>query len=209
MTPGGESTVKFAPMAGIRLPAALALAACATLLAACAVVPNGRGGGFVEAWSARSQAALVEAHLLPAPASYEARYFQWTDHDRQREVLAKLYWPRAAARGTPVPLVVFSHGMGGSREGYSYLGANWAARGYASLHLQHAGSDSRLWSGNPFDMVSRLQSAASEVEAVNRVRDLHCLAGRRGGIRAPPGDAQLPRQPYRRRRHHQCASLPR
>ena len=167
------STARRTPTSAIRVAAVVALAACATWLAACAGAPEGRGGAFVESWSARSQAALVEANLVPPPGAYDTRYFQWIDRERQREVLAKLYLPRAGARRAPVPLVVFSHGMGGSREGYSYLGANWAARGYASLHLQHAGSDSRLWSGNPFDMVSRLQSAASEVEAVNRVRDLH------------------------------------
>lgn len=85
---------------------------------------------------------------------------------------AKLYLPPAAALCGPIPLVVFSHRLGGSREGYSYLGTNWAARGYASLHVQHAGSDSRVWKGNPFDVVSRLQSVANEAEAVDRVRDL-------------------------------------
>ena len=54
----------------------------------------------------------------------------------------------------PVPLVVFSHGIGGSRMGYSYLGRYWASQGYASLHLQHVGSDRNLWMGNPFALVS-------------------------------------------------------
>jgi hypothetical protein len=150
----------------------LLIAACVSLLTACAGTQDGRANGFGESWSARNQAALVEANLMPQPAAYEIKYFQWVDRDRQREVMAKLYLPPAASRHESVPLIAFSHGMGGSREGYSYLGANWAARGYASLHVQHAGSDSRLWSGNPLDMVSRLQSAANETEAVNRVRDL-------------------------------------
>ncbi len=139
-------------MTTIRWTAVLVPAVCASLLAACAGAPDGRAGGLIESWSARSQAALAEANLVPQPAAYEVRYLQWVDRGRQREVLAKLYLPPAAVRRGPMPLVVFSHGMGGSREGYSYLGANWAARGYASLHLQHTGSDSRLWSGNPFDM---------------------------------------------------------
>ncbi len=49
-----------------------------------------------------------------------------------------------------MPLVVFSHGIGGSRQGYSYLGKHWSARGVASLHVQHIGSDAALWRGNPF-----------------------------------------------------------
>jgi predicted dienelactone hydrolase len=160
------------PMPKNRSTRLLLMAACVSLLTACAATQDGRSSGFVESWSARNQAALVEANLLPQPSAYEIKYFQWVDRDRQREVLAKLYLPPASSRREPVPLVIFSHGMGGSREGYSYLGANWAARGYASLHVQHAGSDSSLWSGNPINMVSRLQSAANETEAVNRVRDL-------------------------------------
>ena len=159
-------------MTAIRWSTVVALAAGASLLAACVGSPDRREGRLVESWSARNQAALVEANLVPQAAAYEVRYFEWVDRDRQREVLAKLYLPAAPLRRGLVPLVVFSHGMGGSREGYSYLGANWAARGYASLHVQHAGSDARLWSGNPFEMVSRLQSAANEAEAVSRVRDL-------------------------------------
>lgn len=158
-------------MTTARWTTVLVLAASAMLLAACAGAPDGRAGGLVESWSARNQAALVEANLAPRPAAFEVRYFQWVDRNRQRDVLAKLYLPPATLRRGPVPLVVFSHGMGGSREGYSYLGANWAARGFASLHVQHSGSDSGLWSGNPFELVSRLQSAASEAEAVNRVLD--------------------------------------
>lgn len=148
------------------LPVAFAL-----LLAACAGTPDSRGG-VADASPTGVKGALLEASLVPEPAAYQIRYFQWVDRDRQREVTAKLYLPPVAALRGPVPLVVFSHGLGGSREGYSYLGTNWAARGYASLHVQHAGSDSRVWKGNPFDVVSRLQSAANAVEAVDRVRDL-------------------------------------
>jgi dienelactone hydrolase len=142
----------------------LLVAACVSLLTACA--------GTQDAWSTRNQAALVEAKLMPQAAAYEIKYFQWGDRERQREVLVKLYLPPASSRREPMPLIAFSHGMGGSRESYSYLGANWAAHGYASLHVQHAGSDSHLWRGNPLDMVARLQAAANETEAVNRVRDL-------------------------------------
>jgi dienelactone hydrolase len=103
-------------------------------------------------------------------AQYEVHYLQWQDPSRERTVPAKLYLP-ARASG-PVPLVVFSHGIGGSREGYTYLGKYWAANGYASLHLQHTGSDRNLWAGNPLALVTRLQGAAQEAEAMNRARDV-------------------------------------
>lgn len=141
------------------------------LLAACAADPATRASNAP--WSpARQQSDLNEAKLLPIQAAFESSYFDWPDSERRREVKAKLYMPRSASIDKPVPVIVFSHGLGGSREGYSYLGANWAAQGYASLHLQHAGSDRRLWQGNPFDLVARLQGAVSEAEAIERVRDL-------------------------------------
>ena len=38
-------------------------------------------------------------------------------------------------------MIVFSHGLGGTRDGYEYLGRHWASYGYVSVHLQHKGSD--------------------------------------------------------------------
>ncbi|HSV52504.1 MAG TPA: hypothetical protein VLJ57_10325 [Burkholderiaceae bacterium] len=116
------------------------------------------------------EAALSAALPMPDAEHYATRYLAWDDAARKRPVLAKLYLP--AVQAGPVPLIVFSHGIGGSREGYTYLGKHWAANGYASLHLQHAGSDRSVWFGNPLEMVSRLQNAARESEAMDRALDL-------------------------------------
>jgi dienelactone hydrolase len=94
---------------------------------------------------------------------------QWHDARRARDVPVRLYLPAGDA---PVPLVVFSHGIGGSRFGYSYLGRHWAGHGWASLHLQHVGSDRDLWFGSVFGLVERLRDAATDAEAVDRVHDL-------------------------------------
>ncbi len=115
------------------------------------------------------RAALGEQ--APEASPYRVIDFDWTDPARSRAVPARLYWPAVAAT-TPVPLVVFSHGIGGSRNGYSYLGKNWSAHGVASLHVQHVGSDAALWRGNPFGVVDRLQTAARESEALARVADV-------------------------------------
>jgi len=104
-----------------------------------------------------------------ARAEPSARDFDWFDEARQRSVPVRLYWPDGAK---PVTLVVFSHGIGGSRRGYSYLGEYFAANGVASLHLQHVGSDRSLWTGNVLSLLARLQDAAQEREALERVRDL-------------------------------------
>ncbi|MFB4390580.1 MULTISPECIES: alpha/beta hydrolase family protein [unclassified Pseudomonas] len=98
--------------------------------------------------------------------------YDWIDAERSRPVPARLYWPKGATAEGSVPLVVFSHGIGGSRQGYSYLGKHWSSRGVASLHVQHVGSDNRLWSGNPFAVVKRLQAAAQEQEAIARAGDV-------------------------------------
>lgn len=114
----------------------------------------------------------VEADAAARAGAYSVFEFDWTDASRQRAVPVRLYLPDNATADTPVPLVVFSHGIGGSRRGYSYLGRHWASQGYASLHLQHVGSDRSLWGGNPFEMLFRLQGAAQESEAIARVGDL-------------------------------------
>src|SRR5262245_11487669 len=61
-----------------------------------------------------------------APAGFELVDFEWIDTTRNRLVPARLYWPEQPAAGNAMPLVVFSHGIGGSRNGYSYLGRFWA-----------------------------------------------------------------------------------
>mgnify|MGYP006377832235 FL=1 len=70
------------PMPKNRSTRLLLMAACVSLLTACAATQDGRSSGFVESWSARNQAALVEANLLPQPSAYEIKYFQWVDRDR-------------------------------------------------------------------------------------------------------------------------------
>jgi predicted dienelactone hydrolase len=106
-----------------------------------------------------------------APA-YDIIDLDKIDASRKREVPLRLYLPHAAGATQPVPLVVFSHGIGGSRFGYSWLGSHLAGAGIASLHLQHVGSDRALWRGNPLQIVNRLQGAAQEAEAIARVQDL-------------------------------------
>jgi dienelactone hydrolase len=123
--------------------------------------------------------AFAFAAALPAlrawadePSPFEVLEFDWADAQRQRPVPVRLYWPNAVSPSARVPLVVFSHGIGGSRRGYRYLGEHWSAHGIASLHLQHVGSDRNLWLGNPFGLIGRLQDAAQDSEAIERPRDL-------------------------------------
>jgi dienelactone hydrolase len=69
----------------------------------------------------------------------------WTDATRKRPVPVKIYAP-ATGKG-PFPVIVFSHGLGGSREGYKYLGRHWASYGYVAVHVEHLGSDTAAFKG--------------------------------------------------------------
>jgi hypothetical protein len=126
----------------------------------------------MSAWlhaNANSAAAFAE-QATPGQEHFTVTDLEWTDTDRARRVPVRLFWPESASN-EKVPLIVFSHGIGSSRDGYSYLGRYWASHGIASLHLQHVGSDRALWHGNVFSLVARFQQAAGDQEAIARVRD--------------------------------------
>lgn len=99
--------------------------------------------------------------------------FSWFDQSRQRTVPALLFSPKTTARPDhKAALLVFSHGLGGSKERYAYLGQYWASQGYYSLHLQHDGSDRKVWQGSRLLLPFRLMDAADESEALARVQDV-------------------------------------
>lgn len=64
------------------------------------------------------------------------------DATRSREIPLRVYLPETSGN---TPVVLFSHGLGGSKEGSSYLGKHWASRGYAAVFMQHPGSDAAVW----------------------------------------------------------------
>ncbi|MDP2007312.1 MAG: hypothetical protein Q8K45_16670 [Rubrivivax sp.] len=126
----------------------------------------GLAASVAAAWPLRAAAALG---VDGGPGSFGAIDLDWVDSTRERAVPVRLYVPNALGAK---PLVVFSHGIGGSRRGYSWLGSHFARHGIASLHLQHVGSDRALWTGNVFGLVGRLQDAAQDKEAIARAQDL-------------------------------------
>ena len=136
--------------------------------------------------------AFFPLHGFASAAEFQIHDLDWFDDERERPVPIRLYQPRISSFATPAPLIIFSHGIGGSRLGYSYLGSYWASHGLASLHVQHVGSDRSIWFGNPFNLVSRLQEAAQEKEALARVFDLRFALTQI--LRDPLGQAINPNQ---------------
>ena len=76
--------------------------------------------------------------LLMADAKTEQVDLGVKDAKRSREIPIRVYLP---ADKKAAPVVLFSHGLGGNREGSAFLGKHWASRGYAAVFLQHPGSD--------------------------------------------------------------------
>lgn len=94
------------------------------------------------------------------------------DEERDREVPIKVYVPKGTADARPV--VIVSHGLGGSRENLSYLGERWASYGYVCVHLQHLGSDETVWRDVPArDRLKAMRRAAMTPQvAIDRANDV-------------------------------------
>lgn len=125
-----------------------------------------------------------------APGPHEVRtvFFDWQDAKRGRAVPVKIYYP--ADLQAPAPLVVFSHGLGGTREGYEYLGRHWASYGYISLHIQHIGSDDAVWRGQERPMQAIREAAIRPENAVNRSRDVSFVLDEMIRLKKAPGPFQ-------------------
>jgi predicted dienelactone hydrolase len=70
----------------------------------------------------------------------------WFDVERERNIPARIYYPTDSDR--PCPVIIFSTGLGRSRDDCAYLGLHWASCGYVSIHVQHKGSDEEVRQGN-------------------------------------------------------------
>jgi len=93
-----------------------------------------------------------------------------TDSARRRSIPIRVYLPADTA---PAAVILFSHGLGGSREGNEYIAHHWSARGYAVVFLQHPGSDVSVWQGVPLARRNAaLQRAASPQNFMLRVNDV-------------------------------------
>lgn len=98
----------------------------------------------------------------------------WVDADRRREIPVRLRWPDMERQGTEYPVILFSHGLGGTREGGAVWGDAWSNAGFLVIHIQHPGSDFnavRLVT-NSFENRQALRSVASPSQLVARLGDV-------------------------------------
>lgn len=96
----------------------------------------------------------------------------------------------SASTTGPAPVILFSHGLGGNRDGSSFLGRHWAARGYIAVFLQHPGSDESVWKDVPARRrFSAMQQAANGENFLLRVKDVPAVLDQ---LEIWNGDAEHP-----------------
>lgn len=97
--------------------------------------------------------------------------FEPEDKTRSREVPVKVYLAGRANKAQPV--VLFSHGLGGSRENSVYLAHHWAGSGYVAVFMQHPGSDESVWKDVPLlERFGAMKKAASLKSSRDRIADV-------------------------------------
>jgi len=134
-----------------------------SLLAAIALAPLLAGGGSLAQDSPYKPLEVPEIAVEQADFTVE-------DASRGRSIPVRAYFP---ASRQAAPVILFSHGLGGSREGYKYLSEHWAKRGYLCVCVQHPGSDSSVWKGKPLaSIMSEMKSAANLENFMLRMKDV-------------------------------------
>ncbi len=123
--------------------------------------------------------ALVSLSMLFAGTSLAAPQVvdsEIKDSSRDRTIPIKVRVPEGAAK---VPLVIFSHGLGGSVEGGKTWGEVWAASGYLVVHIQHPGSDTpalrESFASGDGEPKQRVRNIATPENLVGRVDDVRYL----------------------------------
>jgi predicted dienelactone hydrolase len=112
---------------------------------------------------------------LAVDPGFQAQTQDLTAHDasRSRDIPVRIYLPD---NKKPQPVVLFSHGLGGSRAGSKFLGEQWAARGYVAVFVQHPGSDDSVWKDAPaMERMAAMRKAASLENFLLRVRDVRAV----------------------------------
>lgn len=137
-----------------------------------------------------SAAATIALETSEAPAktpSHQICNGALTDTTRSRVIPVRVRLPPSATSGAPV--ILFSHGLGGSVEGGAAWGEAWAQAGYAVLHVQHPGSDATLLDGRG---TTALRQGATPQQLVARVEDMSFVVAK-VGTSTLVGDCDLAR----------------
>jgi dienelactone hydrolase len=133
-------------------------------------------------WPMCAAAGVVAADYDPLtiPEDYETETLDLTIENGPsgRDLPIRLYLP---SERDPAAVVLFSHGLGGSREGGRYLGRHWSARGYVAVFIQHPGSDTSVWKdAPPAQRMAAMKKAANVRNFMLRIRDVKAVLDQLG-----------------------------
>jgi predicted dienelactone hydrolase len=98
--------------------------------------------------------------------------FSYTYENHPRTVPVKIYYPQDA-RVKNAPVIMMSHGLGGSRDIGTYLGNVWSENGFVVVAMQHEGSDKEVLKGKErAEYMKALKKAISVESYLKRVQDV-------------------------------------
>lgn len=106
---------------------------------------------FLSTNSAKSKSVHMTDYQAPDDERYKVLIKKDALEDDSRDgrrIPLKFYYP-GDYDGARLPIIIWSHGLGGSVDGASFLSRYIASQGYVILHVQHHGTDSSLWEGKP------------------------------------------------------------
>ncbi len=114
-----------------------------------------------------------EISLRKEPYRVLLKRGEFTDLKRDRRIVPyKIYYP-VDHNEDKIPIILWSHGFGGNRDGASFLSRFFAEQGYIIVHITHAGTDSSLWEGKDGHAWDILQKATiSRDDTLNRIYDV-------------------------------------
>jgi predicted dienelactone hydrolase len=100
----------------------------------------------------------------------------WRDASRDRELPVRIRLP---AGSEAVPVILFSHGLGGTVEAGTDWAVAWVEAGLAVVHLQHPGSDASVWQGQrPGGRLPAMQEAMTSGQLTQRALDVRFVLDR-------------------------------
>lgn len=89
---------------------------------------------------------------------------------------------RLPAGSGPHPVILFSHGLGGSLDAGTRWATAWTEAGFAVIHIQHPGSDSALWQGlKGREAFAALRKGMDAKQFLNRIGDVKTVLDAVGG----------------------------
>jgi len=126
------------------------------------------------------------------------------DERRQKDLEITVRYPAVDANAADrFPLVIFSHGAGGSRAAFPDLTAHWASHGYIVVLPTHSDSiELRRRKGEDLSPLARdLNSLVRDVRPLDRLADVVCLLDSVGtlearipGLRGKEGSGRVDRE---------------